>query len=67
MLINEQVRGELCDFGLAFLLDDPVFQALRSELKGSTRWRSPEALFDEAGVEADVWALGCLVWEVSAL
>lgn len=66
LLISDQHTGKLCDFGLAFLLEDPVFRAFRSELTGTVRWCSPEALHQEAGLEADVWAWGWTVFEVGS-
>lgn len=60
-------RAALCDFGLAWLVDDPDFKLLEtnSTFRGSTRWCSPEYLLDgRRGLEGDVWAWAWLVWEV---
>ena len=61
-------QAMLCDFGLARIVDDEGFKHLETsaELRASIPWCSPEVLDGQgANPESDIWALGCLVWEVS--
>lgn len=57
---------KLADFGLAAILDpdDPVSRTM----VGTPNYMSPQVLRDEPyGVENDIWALGCVMYELSAL
>ena len=53
----------IIDFGQSFFLDSPPSSGL------GTPWsyRAPEAIFDlEASVYSDIWALGCIIFEIRA-
>lgn len=66
VLINDEARCQVTDFGLAFMLGDPIFDLLRSGIVGTVRWSSPEALKGDPGTEADIWAWAWVAWEVCA-
>lgn len=62
-----EIHAVLCDLGLAWLMDDPDFQLLRtsSTFQGTTRWSSPESLCGSPrNIEGDVWSWAWLTWEV---
>ena len=66
LLINPQ-NGELriCDFGFARILNLNSKNPLTDYV--ATRWyRSPELLLgDNYGKEVDIWAIGCIMGEIS--
>ncbi|KAG6816780.1 hypothetical protein H0H87_003043 [Tephrocybe sp. NHM501043] len=74
ILIDEQGRARLCDFGIASICDPEIkawtTQSSVSSKGGSTRWQAPE-LFDLNSDEdvpntvfSDVYAFGCVCYEV---
>ncbi|KAG6905887.1 hypothetical protein DXG01_017094 [Tephrocybe rancida] len=75
ILIDEQGRARLCDFGIASICDPEIkawtTQSSVSSKGGSTRWQAPE-LFDiteddeevQNSVFSDVYAFGCVCYEV---
>ena len=66
VVISEDGRAKLCDFGLAKVLDDPTGLTSTTAIKGSPRYMGPE-LLDQGGclsTYSDVWAFGCMVGEV---
>ncbi|KIO21537.1 hypothetical protein M407DRAFT_80306 [Tulasnella calospora MUT 4182] len=68
VLINNNFRAVLCDFGLARLHEDSGFGRLETStgFKGSIRWCSPELLNGQPRTpSSDVYAWAWLVWEVS--
>lgn len=66
--MTSETRAVLCDFGLARLLNDPMFKGLESTNFGNhmtIRWASPEVINGgERNRDSDLWAFGWLVWEV---
>lgn len=67
MLINDNGRALLSDFGLATAKQDgPTGLSTSKGFRGSFRYSSPEAL-DLGQVEcpSDIWSWGCLAQEVS--
>lgn len=73
VLIDENGRPRLCDFGLAriFLEDESTGLTTTSEHTGTSRYLAPELVAGEHSVHpttaSDVYALGCLGLEVSIL
>ncbi|KAG8926120.1 hypothetical protein FRC01_009320 [Tulasnella sp. 417] len=68
VLIAEEVRGMLGDFGLSRVLEaDPTGLTTSRTIKGSMRYMSPELLDENVihTLQSDVWAFGCLALEVS--
>lgn len=68
VLINDNLRAVLCDFGLSTILqDEPSGLTTTKSIKGSTRYMSPELLDEDASLSlmSDIWAWGCLLFEVS--
>ncbi|KAF9779225.1 kinase-like domain-containing protein [Thelephora terrestris] len=74
ILIDQDGRARLADFGLLTFLSDPTyFTASSSVVKGGTmRWMSPELLYPEKfgldhscpAKESDCYALGMVIYEV---
>ncbi|XP_021808628.1 serine/threonine-protein kinase RUNKEL [Prunus avium] len=71
ILLDENGRTKLCDFGLARKLSD-ISQTTSSSLpqakRGTPCYMAPE-LFEEGGVHSyasDFWALGCVLYECYA-
>lgn len=67
-LIDEEGNAQLCDFGLAKILEDvPSGLTTTSTSCCSVRYAAPELLHDDSshGLESDMWAWGCLVLVVS--
>ena len=80
ILIDDQGRGVLSDFGLARALGKTDKSGLTtSSISGSLRWLAPELFPKLEGGQAnsqteiqrtkasDVWAFGCTVYEVSTV
>ncbi|HEX2075894.1 MAG TPA: serine/threonine-protein kinase [Geodermatophilus sp.] len=64
VLIDEQGRPVLVDFGLAKALDDASV-TVSSQYLGTPRYMAPEqAAGEPVGHRADLYALGCLAFEV---
>jgi len=66
LLINPQTGDlRLCDFGFARILNANSKSPLTDYV--ATRWyRSPELLLgDNYGKEVDIWAVGCIMGEIS--
>ncbi|KIO24312.1 hypothetical protein M407DRAFT_102030 [Tulasnella calospora MUT 4182] len=73
VLVTDDTRVVLCDFGLAEVLesadDGPSGLTTSRSIRGSTRYMAPELILAMDGVsrrtlESDVWAWGCLLFEV---
>ncbi|KAG8946952.1 hypothetical protein FRC04_011247 [Tulasnella sp. 424] len=73
VLVTEDVRAILCDFGLAEVLesadDGPSGLTTSRAIRGSTRYMAPELILATDGIprrtlESDVWAWGCLLFEI---
>ncbi|KAH7436627.1 hypothetical protein KP509_05G028600 [Ceratopteris richardii] len=71
ILLDENGRLKLCDFGLARRLPDiskNSVQQLPQSKRGTPCYMAPE-LFQEGGVQSfasDLWALGCVMYECYA-
>ncbi|KAF7360945.1 Kinase-like protein [Mycena sanguinolenta] len=67
ILIDEQGRPQLTDFGLTKLVDpENVSSSDAAEPRGSTRWMAPE-LFENSSpptTASDIWAFGCVACEI---
>ncbi|KAG8934434.1 hypothetical protein FRC00_012135 [Tulasnella sp. 408] len=67
VLVSEEVRGMLGDFGLSRVLEaDPTGLTTSRTIKGSIRYMSPELLNENVihPLQSDVWAFGCLALEM---
>ncbi|KAF2013353.1 kinase-like protein [Aaosphaeria arxii CBS 175.79] len=69
ILVNEQGRVQLCDFGVSGALEPEITK--RSTIVGTPFWMAPE-LHQEArpqqilyGSEVDIWAYGCTLFEMA--
>ena len=68
VLVSDNGRPLLCDFGLAVIVEDltnmPISSALHDS--GNPRWMAPELLAqgDIVSPKSDVWALGMVFLEV---
>ncbi len=62
--------AQLCDFGLAVIIEDLVEMPISSALDGAgnPRWMAPELFMgcNMVSKESDVWAFGMTVLEVRA-
>ncbi|KAF2085697.1 kinase-like protein, partial [Saccharata proteae CBS 121410] len=67
ILIREDGQVQLCDFGVAGVLEGEVDK--RSTIIGTPHWMPPEMVKDEVGkgygVEVDMWEYGCTVYEMA--
>ncbi|XP_009598440.1 mitogen-activated protein kinase kinase kinase 20-like [Nicotiana tomentosiformis] len=55
--------AKIADFGLAMTLEQSWTQ--KQGLRGTKRYMAPESVLkQEYGPEADIWALGCIVYEL---
>ncbi|KAG8894299.1 hypothetical protein FRC00_009164, partial [Tulasnella sp. 408] len=67
VLINDDRRAVLCDFGLAGAVRRGGHSGLTTSchFKGSGRWCSPEVLLGEKRtLESDIWGWACLALEI---
>ncbi|KAG8886195.1 serine/threonine-protein kinase KIN2 [Tulasnella sp. 332] len=67
VLLNEDNRAVLCDFGLAIAADENSSGLTTSQgLKGSIRYCSPELVENEEprSTASDVWSWACLLVEI---
>ena len=71
MLIAQDGRPVISDFGISRLLINSVTIAGTTSIKGNTRWMAPELLIPEEGAvlkhpcqtkATDVWAFGMVVY-----
>jgi serine/threonine protein kinase len=65
VLITEEGKVQLCDFGVAGIIDTKLDK--RSTFIGTLHWMAPE-LFDNSasyGTEVDIWAFGALAYELA--
>lgn len=66
VLITEVGGVQLCDFGVAGMLDTKIDK--RTTVTGTLHWMAPE-LFDadpSYGTEVDIWAFGSMVYEIAS-
>ncbi|KAG6916783.1 hypothetical protein DXG01_005365 [Tephrocybe rancida] len=73
VLVDSAGRARLADFGISSVLDADIVswtsQQTPSSKGGTVRWRAPEVLQGPGSVptnskESDVYALGCVAWEI---
>lgn len=66
ILITEDGRLQLCDFGVSGILESQASK--RTTIVGTPYWMPPE-LFEESpsdyGTEIDCWAYGCTIYEMA--
>ena len=76
MLITDDGRGALCDFGLSQVVEDlgrPTGLTLSNPDVGPLRWQPPEFLLADIDIDelatltSDVWSYGCTAFEVSLI
>lgn len=69
-LVDDQGNAQLCDFGLAKILDDvPSGLTITKTTAWSLRYAAPELVANREKLHtlrSDVWAWGCLALVVSA-
>lgn len=66
VLISEDGQLQLCDFGVAAIIESDVSK--RSTIIGTPYWMAPEMHNDGEpgyGTEIDCWAFGCTVFEMA--
>lgn len=66
VLISEDGQLQLCDFGVAAIIENDVSK--RSTIIGTPYWMAPEMHADAEsayGTEIDCWAFGCTVFEMA--
>ncbi|KAF8154936.1 kinase-like domain-containing protein [Crassisporium funariophilum] len=70
VLITDDGRAALCDFGLSQVIEDlgrPAGMTLSNPDVGPLRWQAPEFLEDDdepAMLTSDVWSYGCTAFEL---
>lgn len=64
VLLTEDGRAKIGDFGLARLLDQG--DSHQTKLAGTVAYLAPEQVTGEAGPLSDLWSLGCLLYEMIA-
>ena len=69
VLVGDDLRAVLTDFGLSITLDDIRTRSASNTTRspqGTLRWMAPECLDGgRSSKAADVYALGITIWEVS--
>ncbi|GAX73617.1 hypothetical protein CEUSTIGMA_g1068.t1 [Chlamydomonas eustigma] len=66
VFVTEEGCLKLADFGLATILD--ADSPLTSTMVGTPNYMCPEMLKEQPyGIKNDIWALGCIMFELSAL
>lgn len=65
LLIDQNMKLKICDFGLALILPDHVTE-IESKLRGSPKYQAPE-IFDNImyGFQSDIWAVGIMLYTLS--
>jgi serine/threonine protein kinase len=65
VLITEQGGVQLCDFGVAGIIENKVDK--RSTIIGTPHWMAPELFNDTPsyGKEVDIWAFGAMTFEIA--
>ena len=70
VLIREDGQVQLCDFGVAAVLESTISK--RQTFIGTPFWMAPEMYSPESmhdaggyGVEVDIWAYGCTIFEMA--
>lgn len=65
MLITEEGGVQLCDFGVAGIIEDKLDK--RSTVIGTPHWMAPEMFSSTPsyGKEIDIWAFGSMVYEIA--
>ena len=67
VLITETGGVQLCDFGVAGIVEKRLGADKRSTITGTLHWMAPE-LFDTSisyGTEVDIWAFGSMAFEAA--
>lgn len=71
ILITDRENAVIADFGIPKVLEDrPTGLTTSSWAQGTIRYCSPELVTNskpQHSLESDIWALGCLILEVSEL
>ncbi|KAG8972527.1 hypothetical protein FRC05_009759 [Tulasnella sp. 425] len=73
ILVNEELRAVICDFGVAKALDDPESPSgltTTDTFKGSVRYNSYELVMEDPprkSLKSDIWAYGCVLLEASSI
>lgn len=63
ILVEKSGRIKLADFGMAKVLERV---SVGKSFKGSACWMAPEVIRQQnAGFEADIWSVGCTVYEMA--
>ncbi|XP_019236210.1 PREDICTED: LOW QUALITY PROTEIN: serine/threonine-protein kinase greatwall-like [Nicotiana attenuata] len=63
LLAGSDETAKIADFGLSMTLEQS--RAQKHGLRGTERYLAPESVVDEEyGPEVDIWALGCIVYEL---
>ncbi|KAG0258387.1 hypothetical protein DFQ27_004656 [Actinomortierella ambigua] len=69
VLLDTSMVVKICDFGLSAVQDASASQSSGpSQVKGTVRWTAPElfTLHPKYTRKSDVYALGCIMWEIAA-
>lgn len=70
ILVNEDIRAVICDFGVAKALNDPAMPSgltTTESFKGSVRYYSYELVVNQKprkSLKSDIWAYGCVLLEI---